>query len=107
MGMVKMKINFEISGGFAYIPNLNKPLRIDTKQIDPQVANELESFVMKSHFFEQSSQTNTKGADYRTYTITIEDNSRVHTIQFTDPIEDINLQQLVSRLQNLSRQSKP
>jgi hypothetical protein len=105
-----MKIIFEMSGGFAHIPMLSKPISFDTKQIDPEVANEIESFVRNSDFFDQHAQTDTvaKGAaDYRTYTITIEDDSRVHTIQLAEPIQDANLERLVSRLQSIARQSKP
>jgi hypothetical protein len=104
-----MKINFEMNGGFAYFPALSGPFTIDTAQIDPIAANQLESLVQKSHFFEQPAQAGTmlKGAaDYRTYTITVNDGSRVHTIQLTDPITDTNLQQLVSQLQTMTHPSK-
>jgi len=104
-----MKINLEMSGGFAYIPALSGPFIIDTAQIDPVAANQLKSLVQRSHFFEQPAQAGImpKGAaDYRTYTITVTDGSRVHTIQLTDPITDTNLQQLVSQLQTMAHPSK-
>jgi len=103
-----MKINFEMSGGFAHIPMLNKPIMLDTKQIESRVANELESIVRNSHFFQlpRENKNSAKGAaDYRIYTITIEDDSHVHTIQLTDPITDVNLERLVSRLQSIARTS--
>lgn len=68
-----MKITFNMSGGFAYLPALSRPVIIDTAQIDPQVANQLESLVRESRFFDQPARADTtaKGAaDYRTYTIT-------------------------------------
>ena len=105
-----MKITFSINGGFAYIPALSRPIVIDTAQIDPQVANQLESLVRQSRFFDQPARadTTTKGAaDYRTYTITVQDGPRVHTVQLTDPITDANLEQLVSRLQVMARPSTP
>ena len=104
-----MKINFEMSGGFAQIPALNKPVIIDTAQIDPQLANQLESLVQKSRFFDQPAQAGTvaKGAaDYKKYTITVTDGSRVHTVQLTDPITDANLGSLVSQLRSISHPSK-
>ena len=95
-----------MSGGFAQIPALNKPVIIDTAQIEPQLANQLESLVQKSRFFDQPAQAGTlaKGAaDYKKYTITVTDGSRVHTVQLTDPITDANLGSLVSRLRSMSR----
>lgn len=103
-----MKINLEISGGFAHIPGLQKPIALDTRQMDSEVANELESVVRNSHFFELPIQNNSQAkgaADYRTYSISIEDGTQVHTIQLTDPIKDSNLQHLVSRIQSIARQS--
>ena len=102
-----MTITFEMSGGFAQLPALNKPVTIDTAQIEAQARTELESLVRQSQFFGQFAYpTPTKGAaDYRTYTITVQDGSRVHTIQLTDPITDINLEQLVSRLRVMGRKT--
>lgn len=102
-----MKINFQMNGGFAYIPALSKPSTIDTSQIDADTAKRLENFVRESRFFEQPVQASgaAKGADYRTYTITIEDGGRNHTIHLTDPIKDSHLQKLVSELRTISNPS--
>ena len=104
-----MTITFEMSGGFAHLPALSRPVTIDTAQIEPQARTELESLVRQSRFFDQPAQpTPAKGAaDYRTYTITVQDGSRVYTIQLTDPITDINLEQLVSRLRVMARKTTP
>jgi hypothetical protein len=105
-----MKITFEMSGGFAPLPALSKPVIIDTAQIDPQVATELESLVRHSRFFDQPArgQSPAKGAaDYRTYTITVQHGPQVHTIQLTDAITDTNLEQLVSRLSVMARKPTP
>ena len=101
-----MKITFEMNGGFAHIPALSGPVVIDTAQIDPQEATQLESLVRESRFFEQPACADilAKGAaDYRTYTITVEDGPRIHTSQFTDPIMDANLERLLSRLRVIAR----
>jgi hypothetical protein len=103
-----MKINFKMSGGFAHLPALSKPFLVDTEKVDPQLAQQLESLVQGAHFFEQPAQVNTTrrgAADYQTYTISIEDSARSHTIQLTDPIQDPNLQQLVAQLRQMSRPS--
>jgi hypothetical protein len=103
-----MTITFKMSGGFAHLPALSRPLTIDTTQIEPQARTELESLVRQSRFFDQPllGPTPAKGAaDYRTYTITVLDGPHVHTIQVTDPIKDINLEQLVSRLRVVARQT--
>jgi hypothetical protein len=83
-----MKINFKMDGGVAYLPAFSKPLIIDTTQTDPQVANQLESLVREARFFDQPAQTGAvaKGAaDYKTYTLTVEDGPHSRTIQLTDP----------------------
>lgn len=104
-----MKIDFKMEGGFAFLPALNQPITIDTAQVEPQVAKQLESFVREARFFNQPAQARpaAKGAaDYRTYTLTIEDGPRAHTIQLTDPITDTNLQQLVAHLRTMAQPSK-
>jgi hypothetical protein len=104
-----MTITFEMSGGFAHLPALSRPVTIDTAQIEPQARTELEFLVRQSGFFDQPAHpTPAKGAaDYRTYTITVQDGSRVYTIQLTDPITDINLEQLVAKLRVMARKTTP
>jgi hypothetical protein len=105
-----MKITFEMDGGFAHIPALSGPVIIDTAKVDPKVATQLESLVRQSRFFDQPARADTvaKGAaDYRTYSITVEDGPRIHTSQFTDPIMDANLARLVSRLRTIARPPRP
>jgi hypothetical protein len=105
-----MKISFQMDGGFAHIPALSGPVIIDTAKIDPTAANQLETLVRDSRFFDQPPRAVTvaKGAaDYQTYTIRVEDGPRVHSVQLTDPIKDANLEQLVSRLRVMARPSTP
>ncbi|HVH90909.1 MAG TPA: protealysin inhibitor emfourin [Candidatus Acidoferrum sp.] len=105
-----MTIIFEMSGGFAHLPALSRPLTIDTGQIAPQARTELESLVHQARFFDQPLRgpAPSKGAaDYRTYTITVQDGPHAHTIQLTDPTTDINLEQLVSRLRVMARKTTP
>ena len=105
-----MKINFEMSGGFAHVPALGGPFTIDTSQIDQPAAEQLESLVRESHFFNQPVQAGIKAkgaADYRAYNITVEDGERVHTIRLTDPVTDSTLARLVSQLRTIARSSTP
>ena len=104
-----MKIVFETSGGFVFIPAVGRPITIDTTQIDPQAAHELEALVQGARFFDRPAELAPPAgaADYQTYTITVADGRRVHTVRFTDPIADEALGHLVSRLQSLARPPRP
>jgi hypothetical protein len=104
-----MKITIETSGGFAPLPALSRPNTIDTTTIDPQLARQLESLVQEAAFFDKPALVDTTAqgaADYQTYTITVQDGPRVHTVRFTDPITDSSLERLMSHLQAIARQSK-
>ena len=95
-----------MSGGFANIPALNKPFLINTEQLDQQVASQVESLVEASRFFDQPAKAGAVAmgaADYRTYTITIEDGLKMHTIQITDPIRDADIERLISKLKQIPR----
>lgn len=104
-----MKITIEINGGFAPLPALSRPITIDTTTLNPQLVQQLESLVRDAAFFDRPAFINTtaKGAaDYRTYTITVQDGPRVHTVSLTDPISDPSLEQLVSHLQVITHPLK-
>jgi hypothetical protein len=105
-----MKITLARSGGLAYIPALNKPVSIDTTRIDSQIAHELETLIKQARFFNLPERSSTPGkgaADHRSYTLTVQDGARTHTIQFADPILDPALNRIVSRLEALARASPP
>jgi hypothetical protein len=101
-----MKILFETSGGFAFTAAVGRPVAIDTTQIDPTAARDLESLIRDARFFDQPAQAPpppSGAADYQTYTITVQDGPRQHTVELTDPIADPTLARLVFALQALSR----
>ena len=105
-----MKILFKMDGGFMHLAALSKPFAIDTAQTDPKLANQLESAVREAGFFDKSARVGTvaKGAaDYRTYTITVEDGPRSHTIQLTDPVTDPTMHRLVSQLRTMATHRGP
>jgi hypothetical protein len=105
-----MRITLTIDGGFAHIPGLSGPFRIDTATMDPERAREIESLIHNARLFEQPSELGTgadQGADRRAYTLTVEDEQRSHTVRLTDPISGRELQSLVERVQALGRLPLP
>ncbi|GCE26866.1 hypothetical protein KDA_23500 [Dictyobacter alpinus] len=96
-----MLIQMQIEGGFANIPALASPRCLDSVTLSAQDAEELQYLIKASNFFALPAvpAIPPRGADYRTYHITVKDNGRHHTIQFSDPIKDPQLQALVSFLE--------
>jgi len=78
-----MRISFERTGGFANIP---LRAQIDTAQMPPNRAQELERLVAKARPFDQPAQP--QGSmpvpDDLHYEITIEDQGRTHTFRISD-----------------------
>jgi hypothetical protein len=90
-----------MEGGLAYFPGLSKPTIIGSDQLPQQEAAELHRLVNATSFFSLPNAIGTPApgaADYRRYTITIEDEGKQHTVQLTDPVEDPNLQALLNYL---------
>ncbi len=82
-----MRIEVRTEGGLAYFPGLSKPVIVDSAQLAPADAAELERRVEDAHFFTlqaKYSEPPRGAADYRRYTITIEDAGRRHSVQYTD-----------------------
>ena len=106
MEKVVMRIQFEMEGGLAYFPGLAKPIVIDTDQLSDQAAMEIEKIVAQANFFALSKTVGKPApgaADYRQYTITIQDGKKSHTVTTFDPIQDPKLQALVQYLQTKAR----
>ena len=96
-----MRIQFKMEGGIAYFPGLSKPITIDSDELPKQESDELKGLVNATHFFDLPTVIGSPppgAADYRQYTITIEDDGKQHTVRLTDPIQDPNLQTLVTYL---------
>ena len=101
-----MRIEFKMEGGLAHFPGLARPMCIDSEQLSQEELAELEGLVEKVRFFElpSSSPPPAKGAaDYYTYTVTLEAGGRRKTVRLTDPIEDPNLQRLITALRAKAR----
>ena len=98
-----MVINFESEGGFAHFPGLSRPVRIDTAELAPEEAEELKALVERARFFEQSPDVGAPppgAADLRSYTITVQDGDRTHTVRTSDALSDPALRDLVEHLRS-------
>jgi hypothetical protein len=86
-----MRIELKTEGGLAYFPGLDKPIRLDSADLSKHDVQELETLIAETQFFDLPHRLNepTQGAaDYRTYTITIKDGSRRHTVQAVEPVDN-------------------
>jgi hypothetical protein len=104
-GSVMMRVQFKTEGGVAFFPGLSKPTIIDGDDLPPKEAAELKRLAAAARFFGLPADPprRTGAADYRQYTITIEDGQRSHTVRLADPIEDPDLQALVDFLSEKAR----
>ncbi|MGZ3630324.1 MAG: protealysin inhibitor emfourin [Ktedonobacteraceae bacterium] len=96
-----MWIQFKMEGGLAYFLGLSKPTMIESDELPKQEADELKRLIDAAHFFDLPAEIVSPprgAADYRQYTITIEDDRKQHTVRLTDPIADPNLQALLTYL---------
>jgi hypothetical protein len=96
-----VRISFESDGGFAYLPGLNRPFVVDTADLPPATAAELEALVHAARASASSGPPS--GADQRSYRITIGSGGDGHTMTFTDPVSDPSAQALINRLTTLRR----
>jgi hypothetical protein len=102
-----MRVEFTTEGGIAHFPGLSRPVVIDSATLPAEEDAELKRLVEAARFFEQPTAVGAPppgAADYRQYTITVEDNGRRHTVQLADPVEDPPLQQLLHFLQAKARE---
>jgi hypothetical protein len=101
-----MRVQFAMEGGIAYFPGLSQPVVIDSATLAPEEADELQQLVNATRFFTLPTRIGAPppgAADYRQYTVSIEDGERAHTIRLHDPIADPELQKLIRFLQIKAR----
>lgn len=101
-----MRIELKTEGGFAVFPGLSKPISIDTGTLPQHEAAEIEQIVTSARFFDRAPQVGAPpsgAADYRQYTITIDDGRRHHAVRLTDPVEDPQLAALLTLVQAKAR----
>jgi hypothetical protein len=102
-----MRIELKTEGGIAHFPGLSKPVVIDSNELSVEEGAELTRLIESARFFERPSTVGTPppgAADYRQYTITVEDDGQQHTVRLVDPVNDIALQQLLHFLQAKARE---
>jgi hypothetical protein len=101
-----MRVQFKTEGGIAHFPGLSQPIVLDSTTLAAEDAQELQRLVTAAGFFEQpqSGGAPPRGAaDYRRYTITVDDGQRQHTVHLIDPVADQALAQLLHFLQDKAR----
>ena len=103
-----MRVQFKTEGGFAYLPGLSQPVKIDIDGLSLEEAGKLERLVEAAGFFDlpATSEPPRGGADFRSYTISISSSSRSHTVRIVEPVENPQLQALVDYLSEKARESR-
>lgn len=101
-----MRVQLKITGGVSYFPGLSQPVMIDSDALPGEQAKKLNHLVEQVHFFDLPSAVNTPApgaADYRQYTITVDDGDRHHVVQATDPVDNPELQALLDFVRRQKR----
>ena len=102
-----MRIVFTTEGGLAFFPGLSRPVLIDSQDLAAAEAAELERLLDSARFFELPEHCRALhrgAADYRQYTITVENKNRRHTVRMADPVENPQLQALLDFLRRHAQQ---
>jgi hypothetical protein len=101
-----MRIQFKREGGLVALPGLSRPVTIDSDQLPEDEARELEQMVAAARVFERAPDARALPAGARdiiTYTVTVEDGGRHHTVQMSDLTQDPDLQRLLVFLKAKAR----
>ena len=99
-----MQIQFKTEGGIAFIPRLSQPITIDSKDLSNEQRDELQRLITKARFFTLPRKLGPPppgAADYQQYTVTIKEDGRQHTVQFTDFADEPALKELFAFLNSL------
>jgi hypothetical protein len=105
-----MRVQLQTEGGIAFFPGLSKPVVVDSAELPKEQGARFEQLVDSARLFDLPARSRTPSkaaADYRQYTITIQDGKRRRTVRLTDPIDDPNIQALIDFLQEQRAQSGP
>jgi hypothetical protein len=102
-----MLIDFKSDGGIAYFPGLNRSKLINTDSLSNEDSMKAKELVQRCRFFSITyNEVPQRGADRKTYTISITDGDNKNTIRVSDPVEDEALGDLISFLNKLSRKAR-
>jgi hypothetical protein len=105
MIVATMRIEFVREGGVGYFPSLNRPVVIDTNDLEPSTARRLSELLREAGFFKLPSVVDTPApgaADYQSYTICVYDRGNTHSVRVNDPVRDDRLAILIRLLSSLS-----
>jgi hypothetical protein len=103
-----MRIHLHTEGGLAHFPGLNRAVVVDTKELAPDAAEQLEQLVHGMGFFEMVERVDPDTlhpgrADYRSHIVTVEESERSHTVRADEPIVNPQLKTLIELLRKLER----
>lgn len=81
----------------AHFPGLSLPATISSEDLSEQDARKLPELLDAAHFFDlpESIPPPAGAADYNRYILTVDDGTRRHTVNVTDPVDDPNLRSLI------------
>jgi hypothetical protein len=98
-----MRVLFQVSGGIGYFPRLAAPRTIDVDALDADTRARILGLIEDAGFFSLPSRSPARkgAADYQTYSITVEDGSRHHTVVVSDPVAPPALQRLIQEVERL------
>jgi hypothetical protein len=105
-----MRVTLSRSGGLAYLPGLARPVTLDSSSLSQAEQATLELLLRESRFTNLPSQLGSPtpgAADYRTYEITLDDQTSRHTVRVVEPIDDPVLQRLVGFLEQHGKANRP
>lgn len=104
-----MRVIFTSEGGVAFFPGLCQPVTIDASALTDEERAELDRLIDEAGFFARGGEAGkpSKGAaDYRRYTITVEEQGRRHTVKASDPLDDPKLRNLIGFMQRKVREMR-
>ena len=99
-----MRVRFERTGGFA---GIRVDATIDTDDLPPEDARELEEMVSAAGFFDLPAVVAAlaPGADRFQYSLTVQHESREHTVELGESAATGAMDTLLQRLSTLARSS--
>ena len=99
-----MKISFERSGGFA---GMIISVAIDTDNLSPEIANQIQSWIEQSGFFQLPAHiTAASQPDRFHYQVTVTENKRKHTVTVGESAMPSNLKPLMDWLMETARKPR-
>lgn len=106
-----MKIHFKTEGGLGFFPGLNKPLEIDSINLpEPEAVRLGELVAAATRDAGQNSRSGgvhkSGAADYKKYTVFIENEGHQDVLQFTDGTVGPESQELLNYLRGKEKEHR-